>query len=69
MPRPMLDNKYLDKLEQYGIDIKEMVHNIVDCNNGEPDKNEVVWNGKYPKCYFGMASATYADVSFTRIMY
>lgn len=60
--RPRLEDEYLDAMEKYGIDIKKFVKNIVDCNNEEAD-DEAQFDDEYPKCFFGMPFAVYADVS------
>lgn len=50
-------------MEKYGIDIKKFMTNVVQCNNGELKEDEVEFDGDYPKCFFGMPVAVYADVS------
>ncbi|KAF1808859.1 hypothetical protein P152DRAFT_476957 [Eremomyces bilateralis CBS 781.70] len=59
--RPKFEDKYLDAMEKYGIDIQKFVANVVQCNNGELEEDHVEFDGDYPKCFFGMPVAIYAD--------
>lgn len=60
--RPRLEDEYLDAMEKYGIDIEKFMKNIIECNNEEGD-DEAQFDDEYPKCFFGMPFAVYADVS------
>lgn len=56
--RVALDPKYIDKWEKdYGINTHVMMQNVRDCNNGEPDMNQLGVDGTYPKCFFSMPFA------------
>lgn len=60
--RPRLEDEYLDAMEKYGVDLKKFIKNIIDCNNKEAEE-DVQFDDDYPKCFFGMPFAIYADVS------
>lgn len=49
-----LDDKFLRKMGDYGIDLHTLIRNVRDCNNGQPDKSKILTDGSLPACFYGM---------------
>ncbi|CAI6310524.1 unnamed protein product [Periconia digitata] len=52
-----LDEKYLQLMGDYGLkgdELHKMIKNVRDCNNGKTDNSQIITDGSYPACYFGM---------------
>lgn len=42
-----------------------MVSNVIDCDNGQVNKEEISFEGEYPKCFFGL-SVVEVDSNYDR---
>jgi hypothetical protein len=49
-----LDEKFLRLMGDYGIDLHTLIRNVRDCNNGAVDTKQLLTDGSYPRCFFGM---------------
>ncbi|KAF2761441.1 hypothetical protein EJ05DRAFT_536215 [Pseudovirgaria hyperparasitica] len=52
--RVPLEEKYLKLMGDYGIDLHTLIRNTRDCNNGKADTAQILTDGSYPLCFFGM---------------
>lgn len=49
-----LEEKHLKKMGDYGVDLHTLIRNVRDCNNGAVDTKQILTDGSYPHCFFGM---------------
>lgn len=52
-----LEDEYLQKLGEYGVDLHTLIRSTKDCNNGEAN-NEFTGTGEYGQCWYGLNIAT-----------
>lgn len=55
--RVALEDKYLRAMGKYGIDLHTLIRNVRDCNNGDIDTKQLLTDGSYPACFFGLPFA------------
>ena len=58
-----VDEAWLRKMGEYGIDLHTLIRNVRECNNGEPNNGEIRTDGSLPKCFYGMKFAQRVNVS------
>lgn len=58
----LFEEDFIKNFDQYQLSLKTLIKNVIECNNGEVDKNNFQVDGDYPDCYFGLPFADEVNV-------